>query len=505
MKLFLSLALLAAAALQAQSPQIPGTYASVLVPTNGGAVSWSVNNLISYAQLNLATGYFNVRTITPTGTGDTCLTCSGPESWSKGAPVWSADGNFIIFQAQMLSLGNTNGTGSYCNGKSATGTAPNNDGPAFPGEGSWNELWATNATGTTFWQLTNQLPGAGQYVACGGVYVSGGGTCTINGAEAVTYNGSNGQTTNAAGTILVSGGAPTGAITLTAGGSFYTSVPTTVSVNGCPSPVTITAAVLGDKGGVIYPTISWDGTKLAWGQRLINNEPGTQAAQNTSVWEIAIGNFSDSGGIPTLTNIQYYSPGTGAFPYVEPRSWSADNSTVFFMGSLSGEPGSVKNIYSFNPATQTLLNLTKSNSNWNEYPVALPPSWGSNKIIYMLYPLVGPINPWCIGDWWVMNYDGTDNYQLTFYNTPGFAYYFPPQSGSPNTMPGGSCIDTHSWSPDGTKLVAYNNLFAAGGNGQSGNPQGPIWIFNIADVGAVNRVSSSAYPNVTLSSRVVMQ
>jgi hypothetical protein len=491
--------------LQAQYPYIvPTAIPATLVATNGGAVSWSVNNVISYAQLNLATGYWNVWTINPDGTGATCITCptspgasSLPNSgnWSSGAPVWSADGNYIIFQAQEISLGNTTGSGVSCNGK-PPGTAPKNDGPAFPGEGSWNDLYAVNVGTGTFTRLTNQSS-YGQYVACGGVYVSGGTGCPGTSAT-VTFNGSNGQTTNAAGTIAISGGVPTGAITLNAGGSFYTSVPTVVQVTGCTGTTTITGAKLAWMGGVIYPTLSWDGTKLAWGQRLINNPPGTQAAANTSVWELCTASFSE----PTIGTPACERLGTGAFPYVEPRSWSADNSTVFFMGSLSGETGSVKNVYSYNPSTGVLFNLTNSSTDWNEYPVALPPSWGSNKIIWMLYPFVGAVNPQCVADWWVMNYDGTDKYQLTFFNTPGNPNFIN-KSPNPNTMPGGSCMDTHSWNPAGTQLVMYNNTFAA--NGQSGN-QGPDLIFNVANnAGAPLAVTSVAYPGAALMSGVTMQ
>jgi uncharacterized protein (TIGR03437 family) len=485
--------------LQAQQDvQVPANK-TVLV-ADGGAVSWSVNNLISYAQINGtggSTGYWNVRTINPDGTSDTCITCPlSPGAGvfpplSKGAPVWSADGKFIIFQAQAFSLGS-----GVCNGNSTSEPADINDGPAFPGEGSWNDLWATDMKGT-FYKLTNQAT-YGEYVACGGSYSSGGGTCTMDGTQVVTYSGG-GATTNAAGTIQVSGGVPSGAITLTAGGSFYTSVPTTVSVAGCPGAVTISGAVLGGMGGVIYPTLSWDGTKLAWGQRLINNEPGTKAAQNTSVWELAIGTFSESGGIPALTDIQYYKLGTGDFPYVEPRSWSADNSTVFFMGSLSGEPGSVKNIYSFNSSTGALLNLTHNNFNWNEYPVALPPSFGSNKIIYMMYPLVGPVNPTCVSDYWVMNYDGTDNYQLTFFNNPFAANFVPAVAGSADQAPGGVCMDTHSWSPDGKQLVVYNNTYAA--NGQSG-VQGPDWIMDVAPANPT--VNAASYQTPPLAANTIV-
>jgi len=246
-------------------------------------------------------------------------------------------------------------------------------------------------------------------------------------------------------------------------------------------------------GGVIYPTFSWDGTKLAWGQRLTIGTPPADPGH----WELAVATFSESGGVPSVSSINYYQPYQpgGAPGYYEPRSFSLDNITVFFMGDKEtpGMATYARNIYSFNLGTQTLANLTNTLVNWNEYPLALPSVFGSNKLIYMLYPEAGSGNPNCISDYWVMNYDGTDNYQLTFFDTPGNPNY---QSAQP------VCMDDHSWNPSGNQLVAFPNYFAA--NGHTGQP-GPIWILNIADVAVVNSVSSVAFPGVTLFPGTVMQ
>jgi uncharacterized protein (TIGR03437 family) len=473
--------------LHAQNIQMTGT-PTVLVE-DGGAVSWSVDNLIAFDKIDSPgpIGYFNLYTINPNGTNQTCLTCASSPgasvlpSLNKGAPVWTPDGKFIIFQVQAgPSLGNFV-----------------LDFPGFPGEGAGNDLWATDTMGN-FWQLTNQSKYS-QYVAVGGSYSSGGPTNCTNGTQNVTFIGG-GASTAATGTIAVSGGIPTGAITMKGNGAGYTSAPTQVQVANCTGQTTITGAEISGMGGVIYPTFSWDGTKLAWGQRLTPDTPGANPNAGTAVWELAVASFSESGGVPSLSNIQYYSPGTSVTPYYEPRSFSLDNSTVFFMGNVAqGGNVFVRNIYSFNLETQVLLNLTNNNLNWNEYPVALPARYGSNKIIYMMYPQVGAINPHCVADYWVMNYDGTDNYQLTFFNTPGSPYYVPAGPSSPNRTPGGVCMDTHSWSPDGSQLVIYNNVFAA--HGQSG-VQGPVWILDIAPANAT--VNAASYQNPPLASDAIV-
>jgi uncharacterized protein (TIGR03437 family) len=231
-------------------------------------------------------------------------------------------------------------------------------------------------------------------------------------------------------------------------------------------------------GGVIYPAFSWDGTKLAWGQRLIPGDPPA----NPGVWELAVAPFSQTGSVPSLGTPSYYQPyQSGGEPgYYEPHSFSIDNTTVFFMGDKE-TPGTntfARNIYSFNLGTHTLANLTNSLVNWNEYPLALPPASGTNKLVYMLYPKSGSGNPNCVSDLWLMNYDGSDNERLTFYNDPY----------SPDYAPQGVCLDTHEWNADATQLAVFSNNFAA--KGHTG-PPGPILMLDIQP--ATTSVNGASY------------
>ncbi len=456
--------------LQAQNIQMTGSLNQILA--NGGRVSWSVNNVIAYDHQGGpspgVTGYFNVYTMTPSGGSQTCITCPtstgvpSPSWLNAGTPIWSPDGNFLLFQAQALpSLGNYT-----------------NDFHGFPGEGANNDWWATDTLGH-FWQLTNQ----GRWGASGILVAGFVTTLTDSLSSSGTFTTTGGGcATPGSGTFTESGGDLV-SITIAPGGSGSgcTSNPTFVPCGGCGSLGASTVAFIGS-GGVIYHAFSWDGTKFSWGQRLT---PGTPPA-SPGVWEIAIATFSETGGVPSLSSTQYYQPyQAGGTPgYYEPHTFSLDNSTVFFMGDKE-TPGMntyARNIYSYNPSTSTLVNLTKTLANWNEYPLALPAVYGSNKIIYMIYPDAGSGNTNCISDYWVMNYDGTDNYQLTFFNTPGSPNYQSPQA---------VCMDDHSFSPSGAQMIGFANYFAA--NGHTGIP-GPAWILNIADVAVVNAVSSGAFP-----------
>ncbi len=371
--------------LQAQNIRVP-SWGQLL--DDGGRVAWSSKNIIAYDHQESSgpqQGYFNVYIVNPNGSGNTCLTCTGSPGASAlsgllnmGNPKWSPSGNFLVFQAQ--------------NGPSLGSVAANF--PGFPGEGVWNDLWATDAAGH-FWQLTFQ-------------------------------------------------GSPNGT----------------------------------SKGGVIYPVFSWDGTKLAWGQQLI---PGNPPA-DPGVWELAVATWSETRGVPSISSTNYYQPyQSGGTPgYYEPHSFSIDNTTVFFMGDKE-TPGTdtyARNIYSFNLATNTLANLTNSLVNWNEYPLALPPASGTKKLVYMLYPKAGAGNPNCVSDLWLMNYDGSDNERLTFYNDPYSSDY----------VPQGVCLDTHQWNANASQLAVFSNDFAA--RGHTG-PPGPIWMLDVQP--ATTSVSGASY------------
>jgi uncharacterized protein (TIGR03437 family) len=368
--------------LPAQNIRVPSW--GQLVP-DGGRVAWSVNNVIAYDTQIIGRygSYYNLYTINPDGSSNTCLTCpgapgvstSGLPGYNAGNPIWTPDGKFIVFQVEMV------GTGDSLT-----------DFWDYPGIGFQNDLWATDTHGN-FWRLTKQAT-----ISCGG--------------------GSN-----------------------------------------C--------------GAVICPTFSHDGTKLAWGQRT-----NTLPAKPTSLlgtWELAVGTWSETGGIPSINTPTYYSPGTNNY-YYEPHGFSRDNQTVFFMGNLT--PGMEEyafNIYSFNLQTSTLTNLTNTLTDWYEYPVSLP---SADKLVYMYYPRVSEGYPTCHSDLWLMNYDGSDKERLTFYND----IY------SKDYVPQGVCLDTHQWNANGSQLAVFSNDFAA--NNHTGKP-GPILMLDIQP--ATTSVNGASY------------
>ena len=117
-----------------------------ILSTNAGRVDWSAaNNVIAYDR-PIANGIYNVWTINPDGSGDTCLTCNSTAlpGLNAGNPVWSSDGKFILFQAQQPpSLGYEGNLRDR------------------PGSGWNNDLWAMDSAGKKFWQLTHVPPVTG--------------------------------------------------------------------------------------------------------------------------------------------------------------------------------------------------------------------------------------------------------------------------------------------------------------------------------------------------------
>jgi hypothetical protein len=229
-------------------------------------------------------------------------------------------------------------------------------------------------------------------------------------------------------------------------------------------------------GGAIYPVFSFDGTKLAWAQRLAPT--CSTAGGFFGAWELAVAAWTETGGTPAISNVNYYTPGANDC-YYEPHAFDQTGTLLFFMANVdNGMEALGMNIYSFNLSTQTLTDLTNTPNQWNEFPTTWPSNTPyNNRLVYMSTTgtawsgaNVSPTHFEC--DLWSMNYDGSNPQQLTFFNTPGSAVYVPP----------GICLCDPSWNASTDQFLLLNNqnaVYDAGRDLPVGYTTGQMWLLNI--------------------------
>jgi Tol biopolymer transport system component len=213
------------------------------------------------------------------------------------------------------------------------------------------------------------------------------------------------------------------------------------------------------EGGVVHPQFSWAGDKIVWAER-ISSQPAIYGT-----WQLKLGDFVVAAdGTPSVQNIKTFTPGTQKL-YYEPHGFSRDDKTLFFMAYL--EPGQTDygmDIYSLDLVSNKLARLTDTLAQWDEFPTPMP--FGA-KLVWMSTMRTASTPNHFEGDLWVMNYDGSDKYQLTFFNDPT----------SPDYQPDGIALADPDWNADGTQLAVYVNP------GKGPAYPGPIWILNIEPPG----------------------
>lgn len=316
-----------------------------------------------------------VYTLNPDGTNVQCITCGNvaggpPVSVHKGVPHWSPDARYIYLQAER----------------------PGHPGIrefAEPGNGRWNEIWATTADGSQWWQLTD-------------------------------YSSNN-------------------------------------------------------ESGVLFPVPSPDGRRMAWADRYAPaNNPGAALASIIAknpikdiwgYWRLNIADIVvDSLGNVHLSGTQTFQPGgsaqsdapgsTAGASFYEMQIWSKDGSSIYFASDINRPQPQVLDVWRMNLSTQQLTPLTSTSNQWEEH-VGLSPS--GSKLVMMSSECCN----WNPGDastlaaeLYLVNTDGSNKRQLTFFNTAGNAMY---------ESQGRVYATKAVWSPDGTQLI-FNRTLVPSGN-----------------------------------------
>lgn len=208
---------------------------------------------------------------------------------------------------------------------------------------------------------------------------------------------------------------------------------------------------VGAGGGLLHPHWNAAGTRLVWGQYV---GAGSSALGH---WALKRGNFSAPGGVPTLGSIVTFDP--GAVPdWLEIHGFHPlSEDFVLVSGNPDGQNVLRSDIYFFQLSTQTLTNLTNDNQ-WEEHAHINPTG---THIIFMRGTTDDEPLATLLTEFWIMNSDGSNKRQLTFFNTPGHKMF----QGATWLAADGE------WSPDGTKYACLLQL--------SGTNQGRIYVFDI--------------------------
>ena len=231
-------------------------------------------------------------TVTVVGAGNLtstkCVTGGGSQTLQTPSANCSIDSSGNVTNAsETASTSVTAGTASVIGSVTCSGTCTLND---LTLTGTYTGAF----TQTLYIKVT--VPGA---ITTGPSYVSGVGTsCTANGAQAVTFT--NGGGSGATGTIVVSGaptGSPSGAITMTAGGNSFTSVPTTATIANCTGTATLT-------GGAITDGFQWsidNGSHFVQTGQIMTSAFALNYTGVTANWGAVVGHALNETWTATLT------------------------------------------------------------------------------------------------------------------------------------------------------------------------------------------------------------
>jgi len=184
--------------------------------------------------------------------------------------------------------------------------------------------------------------------------------------------------------------------------------------------------------GALAPMFSPDGTRLMW-SRLV--EPASDAAPFAR-YRLMLADFVvDDTGTPGLANARDITPQGARF--IEPHGFSADGRSVLFASDLGLESVWSMDIWTLNLDSGALVNLTHSPT----YEEHATYSLTGDRIVYMSsapYP-----GTFLQTDLMMMNLDGSDNRQITWFN----------RSGHPESVHGPVMPVWQSWNVDGSALA----------------------------------------------------
>lgn len=198
--------------------------------------------------------------------------------------------------------------------------------------------------------------------------------------------------------------------------------------------------------GVLGPRFSADGKKVLWARNITS---GFEIFTNKfGTYDLFIADFVlDSQGIPSLNNIQTITP-AGA-RWIEPHGFSPDGKKILFTADIGLTNAEGMDTWTMDLETGNLTNLTNSSDQWDEHARFSPDGKIISRMSSDPYKDSGPAQTLTLkSEIMIMNSDGSNNRQLTHFNTPGYV-----ESTSERSVAGVS-----EWSADGSQLLAVQLL-----------------------------------------------
>jgi hypothetical protein len=196
--------------------------------------------------------------------------------------------------------------------------------------------------------------------------------------------------------------------------------------------------------GYTGPAFTPDGAHAYWAKIV----SGDIFQYTFGKWLLMRSDFQvDASGVPSLQNTVDVTPG-GA-NWVEPGNFTPDGTTLLLSADI-GLPSNAANgqdQWAFNVQSGALTQLTHTPDAWDEHGLYSP---DGRKIVWMSsLPFPGNDNVWDLKtEFLLMDADGSNVYQLTHFNYPGYPEY--------NTQ--GTVAAVAVWTPDGSHLFATQLL-----------------------------------------------
>jgi Tol biopolymer transport system component len=220
-------------------------------------------------------------------------------------------------------------------------------------------------------------------------------------------------------------------------------------------------------GGVLHPHFSRSGDRLLWSERVGTAGPWGE-------WALRVADFQITPSGVRIANVRTYQPGVQRRMY-ESHGFTPDGGAILFSGNLEeGQSETAADIYRLELQTGAVTNLTSTMNQWDEHAQISP---NGEWIVWMSSMGVGGNPNGTRTDYWLMRSDGSSKRQITFMHEPG----------KPEYVQGNAAAADSSWSPDGSRLLAYVLL-----DGSSGKSQMLMLDFSVAlGTGEAARPSSS--------------